>query len=152
MLYRCKQFVSAITATLTPADRELIKSVLSKQEQPLFFAMDIVDQRHCLDVAKTCKELIKQGQTDLNQGLLLKAALLHDVGKPAGSLKIWDRVIIVILQKYRPQRLERLANRPGTPYHTALFHPQAGGKLCAAAGCDPELVQLITRHHAPLAA
>jgi hypothetical protein len=111
------------------------------------------DQRHGLDLvcALGVCALQRQGYRDR---ALLQAALLHDVGK-AGHLRLWHRVAVVLWERFAPAMLHRLASdRPGSrgyPLFTHLNHPQLGAERAEEAGCDQLTVELIRRHHEPLA-
>jgi len=61
------------------------------------------DQRHSLNVYRT---LLAEGQTSQD---LLVAALLHDVGKAGGQLRLWHRVAIVLLRAFWPAALDYLS-------------------------------------------
>jgi len=81
---------------------------------------------------------------------LLQAALLHDVGK-AGHLGLWHRVVVVLLERFAPAMLWRLADeQPGSrgyPFFAYLNHPRWGAERAGEAGCDGLTVELIRRHH-----
>lgn len=147
MLNRFRQFFSALTARLTPRECDFVRSWLSEKELALFFAMDRADQRHSLDVAKTCLQILEQEKGQVNLGLLLKGALLHDVGKQAGDLQLWDRVLVVLVRRLFPALFYRLAKMPCHPFHVTLNHPQIGVERCINAGCSEELVRLVGLHH-----
>jgi len=125
--------------------------------------MRLHDQRHALDVLYTLRD---RGYTER---ALMQAALLHDVGKTEG-VRLWHRVLIVLLERWRPGWLRRLARdlpanwRPSTrdwrpsardlryPFFVHLQHPARGAALAEAAGCDPLAVALIRHHQDPLPA
>lgn len=105
------------------------------------------DQRHGLDVFHA----LRAKQHD-DRDLLL-AALLHDVGKSEGRLRLWHRVLIVLIEALRPQLLDMLAcEDPGSwryPFFIHQQHPELGATLAQAAGCSPITVELIRRHQEP---
>ncbi len=146
MRKRVRQFVSALTAKITPADALFVRSLLDVREQALFFGMDKADQRHSIDVSETCLKILQAGNRQVNRQLLLKAALLHDVGKQAGNLKLHDRISVVLLRRFMPALFFRLAEEHGTPFHISLYHPDIGMNLCRRAGCPQDLLNLIARH------
>src|SRR5512143_1185473 len=51
--YRLRQFLSAITAHVSPIERALAVEQLTPGELLLFERMSLFDQRHCLDVFHT---------------------------------------------------------------------------------------------------
>lgn len=134
-------------AWVSKEERSLISEYLLPTQVQLFQQMPRCDQRHGLDVFLALR---KKQHYDHN---LLVAALLHDVGKSAGRLRLWHRVLIVLIEALRPQLLERLAgDDPGSwryPFFVHQQHPELGATLAQAAGCSPITVELIRRHQEP---
>lgn len=146
MVHRVWQFFSAAFARVRPSERVLVERHLPPAQMALFWQMARCDQRHALDVLQT---LCQAGHHDET---LLRAALLHDVGKAAGRLTIWHRVAVVLLQRLAPGRLARLAaDGRGwkVPFAVHTRHPQSGAQWAMAAGCSAEVGELIYRHHEP---
>jgi hypothetical protein len=153
--YRAGQFFRALVARPSAGDEALAQQMLSGRERALFQSMSLADKRHALAMWRT---LLDAGQADRE---LLKAALLHDVGKNLradGTRRAWGiplphRVLIVLLEAWRPGLLSRLADaHPRSifhPFHVYLEHPRHGAALAQAAGCSPLTVSLIRRHHEP---
>jgi len=138
-----RQFGRALTARVRPEERALVARILPAPAAELFFRMPRQDQRHGLDMVYA---LQKRGE---DAPELLAAALLHDVAK-AGGVRVWHRVIAVLLLALSPGWLHRLASPdPASwrhPFWLQLHHPQRGAELAAAAGCAAATVELI-RHH-----
>jgi hypothetical protein len=81
---------------------------------------------------------------------------------------LWHRVLIVLLERWRPGWLRRLArDHPGDwrprsgdwrprsgdwrrPFFVHLQHPARGAALAEAAGCAPLAVALIRHHQDPI--
>lgn len=107
------------------------------------------DQRHALDVLYALR---RQGQ---DAPELLSAALLHDAAKSKG-VRTWHRVAAVLLTKWRPQWLERLACRDTRSWRYAFWvqrhHAELSAQLAQAAGCSQGMVELIRHHHDSTAA
>jgi hypothetical protein len=145
-VYRIKQFFGALTARITDGDQQTLARLLTPPQQALFKSMARNDQRHCLDV---CETLRQAGHAD---PALLTAALLHDVGKAAGRVWLWQRALAVLLGCFAPGALRWLERGDlSAPWWRRGFvvnrlHPELGARWAAEAGCLPATVDLIRRH------
>jgi hypothetical protein len=116
--YRVRQFLRAVVARVSEEELEQISDVLTPASLDLFRSMDVQDQRHGLDV---CAALRQAGHANPD---LLAAALLHDVGKSAAWLPVWQRAIIVLVERFAPGMLARVSqhasqsiSKPASPGH-----------------------------------
>jgi hypothetical protein len=159
-----------MAARVRADEHDLIQERLPPAQAALFYRMARSDRRHCLDVYYT---LIRAGYREED---LLRAALLHDVGKAAGDrgggmpMTVLHRVAIVLLQAFTvrtpgtrtkgtqgigpralgPRWLARLAaDGRGwkAPFAVHARHARAGAEWAAEAGCSPAVVALIRAHH-----
>jgi putative nucleotidyltransferase with HDIG domain len=151
-VYRVQQFFRAAGAWLRPSagSAAQVGCYLTPQAVDLFRAMPRYDRRHALNVLHTLRE---RGYSDPE---LLAAALLHDVGKtahPAGGLRLWHRVAVVLLDAFWPGLLERLGEEQHEgwrrPFYVQLHHAAIGAELAQQIGCSPGTVDLIRRHESP---
>jgi len=151
---RVKQFFSAITARIEASDQNFIANYLSTAEAKFFYQMNLPDQRHALNVAYTALELAG-GQKQVDQELLIKCALLHDVGKVKGDVSTADKIITVILDKAapgwakswgRPGRGGKLSNLRHAVY-IYYHHAARGTEMLSAAGMSPQVTEIIAKHH-----
>jgi len=137
-----RRFLRALTAHVDPSDRQVIADNLTPAQQRLFWAMMLQDQRHSLDVFYT---LQRRGCQDED---ILLAALLHDVGK--GYVRLWQRVVFVLLLACAPWLLRRLAKPSGSGWRRAMAsikeHGTRGAALAQEAGAPPVVVELIRNH------
>jgi hypothetical protein len=147
-VYRVKQFFGALTARIAEDDERELCRLLTPPQRDLFRRMTPADQRHSLDV---CRTLLHEGDDDPD---LLVAALLHDVGKSAGHIWLWQRTSIVVLRRWAPRLLDWLAEdsrqSPAPWWRTGFvvnrLHAERGAVWAAETGCSPTAVALIRRH------
>lgn len=92
MKRRIYQFVRALFGRLDAEGHRFVRSYLSPVEQRLFYDMHGADQYHAVRVALTAKELYKKhGYRDSDAYILLiRCALLHDIGRVKGTADIWE--------------------------------------------------------------
>lgn len=155
MWRRIRQVVAAVTAQITAADRTFVAEYLTPGEQALFYGMNLPDQRHALNVAYTAITLLAAEQS-VDRRLLLRCALLHDVGRMQGDASTADKVLTVIMHKCLPRyakrwarlgRGGRLANVRHALY-VYFHHPVRSAALLRAAGTEAAVTDIVARHHA----
>lgn len=155
IIKRSRQLWHALNSEMTDKDITFVKDYLSTREQSLFFSMDRATQTHSVRVANTCLTLTQKDCTDININLLIRAALLHDIGKPAGIIRTLDRVFIVLVETLFPFLKKYLLNSQKCSLH--LFkayaahckHPAKGAELAKELGLEQEIITLIELHHSP---
>ncbi|MCD5406066.1 MAG: HD domain-containing protein [Desulfotomaculum sp.] len=151
---RIKQFFSAINSTINSKDQHFILLYLNLKEQKLFFDMDVPTQKHCLNVAYTCWELL-QNHPKINKEVLLKAALLHDCGKKAGEVTTLHRVAIVLSQAFMPNFAKKMIQQGQTKsagtlsnaFYIQSIHSNRGAKIAKKAQVPASIITLIEQHH-----
>lgn len=160
---RSRQFWLALTAKMTPDGHELAVRSLNETEQNLFYQMDIAIQQHCVNVANTMEKIIADqaktaapaNQPGTDRELLLKAALLHDIGKISGQFTVLDRVWYVLVRKVSRRLAKKIAKRgkgvwPArmrNAFYVHVQHSKLGAELAAQNNLPKELVALIRHHH-----
>lgn len=141
---RVKRFFRALNARITEDEKLFIEKYLEENQQKVFYSMSIIDQRHCLDVANT----IYQTENRTNE-MILKLALLHDIGKQLKPFSLIERTAVVLFPR-------KIKNVPFEPLKNNLlikawqlkyWHPEYGARLAEEAKFDPFLVELIRYHH-----
>jgi len=145
--YRASQFVQALFAQPAADDARLAAEHLPLALQPLFHTLSQAEQSHSVAVLRS---LLQQGQRDPD---LLAAALLHDVGKTRAPLRLFDRVLVVLVQRFAPAVAdvwsEGAPHGWSRPFVVAAKHADWGGNILEQAGASPHLVAMVRRHHAP---
>jgi len=145
-LYRSRQFWLAISTRSSRQDVQLVTSILSDSQFELFQRMQRSEQTHSLVVLN---ELMNQGEDNAD---LLIAALLHDVGKTQAPIRLWERVLIVIVRAFCQDCVQKWGGNPETAmgwrraFIVAEQHPIWGADLAAERGTSPLAVSLIARH------
>ena len=101
---RVKQFYINATDLMTNKDYEYVKIHLNNEEYDLFKKILKSEQKHSVRIAKEIEYIIENNLVDdidiiQSKNLLIKTALLHDVGKSKQKVNIIEKSIIVILNK-----------------------------------------------------
>jgi hypothetical protein len=147
LAYRTRQFWNALPGTRKPVETSALLPHLSPAQITLFRRMQRSEQGHALHILNL---LQGAGQTDPD---LLRAALLHDVGKVLFPLSLFDRVLIVLGKAFFPCQTRRWSE--GTPekyrrpFVVAARHPEWGADLAGQAGASPRTMELIRHHQDP---
>jgi len=102
-VYRVSQFFRALVAWVPKRELGLLSEYLTPLQVELFQRMPRSDQRHGLDVFYALRRKQRYDRD------LLVAALLHDVGKSVWGVRLWHRVLIVLIKAFWPQLLDRLS-------------------------------------------
>ncbi|MFL7893643.1 MAG: HDIG domain-containing metalloprotein [Anaerolineales bacterium] len=154
LFYRSRQFWQAISTRSVQQDGDLIGSILSEPQVELFRRMQKSEQAHSRMVLS---QLRNQGEQDPD---LLTAALLHDVGKTRMPLRIWERVLVVLVKATCPGCVQRWgAGDDGNQvkgfrwkraFVVAEQHPVWGAEMAAECGTSRLAVRLIARHQEQL--
>ena len=146
--YRIWQFWQSLSASQDENEWQQVDGILSSAELILFKQLPIPDRNHSLRVLKN---LAADGETD---PALLKAALLHDLGKIKFPLRLWERVFAVLAMGIFPEVHLKWGEGDPTGLKRALViikqHPHWGADLAAEAGSDWKTVWLIRNHETRL--
>lgn len=162
MIQRIRQFVRAMTARIRPEDRAFIDRSIPRSARPLFYAMHPADQCHVLYVAWTALDLFEDSLAagkvrEEDRALLLRCALLHDVGRVQGDLNVWGKVFCVLMGKIACTQARQLAKCNGNTAFAKLRHALyvyfhhadiGAAKLCAI-GLHEEAAIIAKHHQAP---
>jgi len=125
------------------ADDAFAKSWLIREEFGLYLQMDVRDRDHACVVAKALLRSLPDASDKL-----IRAALLHDIGKSAARYNPVERIFVHL---YTPKNLPaqpRLGGLRGT-WQRRLHHAAYGAELILNAGGDPEVAEIVRRHHKP---
>lgn len=121
------------------------EAMLAPRLLTLYRRMSKADRAHSLRVLQW---LQARGWDDAD---LLAAALLHDCGKAAARLSVWQRTLKVLLKRFAPRLWDQIS-RPADPqtwrypFYVLRVHPALGAGWVAEAGGSETLVWLIRFH------
>lgn len=119
---------------LAPAEQmEAARLLDSPAEAELFWGQPSADQRHGLTGARLMARE-RPGRRDL-----MRAALLHDVGKRRAGLGLWGRTWAALAAR-RGWKKSRRADQ-------YLSHARTGAEELAAAGAEETVTDYARSHH-----
>lgn len=142
-LYRIKQFYWSITAKIDVEEKKYIKAHLNEREIALFNELQIYEKMHSIKVAKDIERLYN-GDDD-NKKMLIKAALLHDIGKIEKRLNIIDKSILVVMNKVTKGSMRKYMSLKKIDVY--YNHADFGYSILKKFGYDERLLYLIKNHH-----
>ena len=147
LAYRSRQFWNALLSPRKRITSESLLHYLNLAQLILFRRMQPSEQFHAYQILK---RLETDGQ---NNPDLLRAALLHDVGKILQPLSIFDRILIVLGKHFFRGAALRWAEGPARglrrPFVVSAQHAEWGADLAFQAGGNSRTVELIRHHQDP---
>ena len=162
MKQRIHQFVRALFGRLDAEGHIFVQFYLSPAEQRLFYDMHESDQYHAFRVALTAKELsTKHGCLDSDTYILLiRCALLHDIGRVKGTADVWGKVLAVLMYRFCPSVISSfirmkdrhdIGGRIGMALYVYASHPSIGADKLRAIGDvkEAEIIQYHQKKPAP---
>jgi hypothetical protein len=135
----------ALFAPFRRVDNGPAEALLTPAAFNLFRQMSSADRSHSL---RAYRWLVEHGY---EQYELLVAGLLHDCGKAATHLTVWQRTLKVLLKRLAPsywRRLSALADADNWryPFYILAEHARIGAEWAEEAGCS-ELTCWLIAHH-----
>lgn len=143
-LYRIKQFYWSITSKIDLSDNKFIDKYLNTREKELFKKLSVYEQKHCVNVAR---DVVKACENSgIRNELLIKAALLHDIGKIYKKLNPIEKSIIVILDNIFKGKLKKFKSLKKIDVY--YNHGDKGYNILKdIGGYDERLLYLVKNHH-----
>lgn len=151
-----KRLISHWNSEITLDDKSFISDYLDEPSHFLFDQMNKVDKLHAISVARVLLAENPEMDDEMRQ-IVIKAALLHDIGKVEGDFGFWSRILVGFIRRIQPTLRGRLAKRRTFSYQSRLrysfyvdlVHPARGAHMAKLFGIEPVVVELIRRHHDP---
>ena len=136
LLHLARRFLESLRSRpLDPIEQDQIAGWLRTGEADLFWEQQRIDRRHAYEAAAAVSRA-RPERLDL-----VRAALLHDVGKRHSALRIPGRVAASLLS---------LAHLPTAGrYRAYLDHGTLGSADLAERGAEPIVVAFAAAHQGP---
>lgn len=132
----------ALVPALARPDDAFAATWLPPAELALYQRMDRRDRDHACRVARAVLALAPDAD-----GVLVRAALLHDVGKADAPYRAWERIAVHV---HTPpeEATERWYGRPlAAAWRRHRSHAERGAAMVLEAGGDPRVAELVRCHH-----
>lgn len=145
--YRVGQGLAYLRPRRASQIDEHLRALLRPSEFGLLCGLSTADKAHHVNVYN---RLVRHGVNDPN---VLTAALLHDVGKNDGQMRVGlvHRTAAVVVASVAPNAVRRMADRDGRSWRRGFWlivaHPERGALMAEAAGCSERVCWLIAHHH-----
>ena len=139
---RVKQFYVNVTDKMTEKDYDYANEILNKKELELFMKLSKSEQKHSIRIDNNetdYKEILK------NRNLLMKSALLHDIGKITKRLNVIDKSIIVILNKLTKGKLKSI--KKSKKIQCYYNHSSYGYEILKDIIDDTVILDIVKNHH-----
>src|SRR5690606_28663968 len=135
--------------------------------EALFWQMSRRDQHHAIAVSIKAERLARhRGVWDGAEiRTLIRAGLLHDIGRVRGEVGIHHKVLYVLVKRLRPRWAvqlaregEKVVGRGGRlnwgdklrrAFFTQTVHPDRGAAMARLWGIEADVERLIRLHHRP---
>ncbi|MDP4147304.1 MAG: HDIG domain-containing protein [Bacillota bacterium] len=140
---RVKQFYLGITSKLNSNDHQYLKIHLTDDEISIFNRLTTYEKKHSINVARDVEKVC--ASKGINNELLIKAALLHDIGKVYKPVGIINKSAMVVLDNISGGRLRRFSNIKSIDVY--YNHGEKGYNLLKNHGYNDRLLYLIRNHH-----
>lgn len=142
--YRVKQFFWSITSIVSENDEEFIKNYLNIEEIKLFSKLTISDQKHSINTAYAVKKACI-GISKVNSKLLIKTALLHDIGKITCNSNAIIKSLLVLGDLLTSGKMKKFNNINCIDVY--YNHGNIGYTILKELKCDDKMLYLIKNHH-----
>ncbi|WMJ80066.1 HDIG domain-containing protein [Clostridium sp. MB40-C1] len=142
-LYRIKQFYWGITSKIDLKDKRFLNQHLSEKELMLFNKLNKHEKKHCIKTAMDAEVVCLKN--NVNNKILIKAALLHDIGKIDYNTNLIQKSFMVVLNKLFKDKMRKYE---GYKVVDVFYnHPENGYKILKNYDYDERFLYLIKNHH-----
>lgn len=144
-VYRIKQFLWAITSSYKKIDYNYVRKYLNNDEYEIFNLLSHSDKHHSIRVCKDSLSMMKEFNFKVDKKKLGKVALLHDIGKITYSLNVFEKSIIVLLDRFTKSKLKNWGNIKQIEVY--YNHSNFALDILEKFNYDDEMIYAIRDHH-----
>jgi putative nucleotidyltransferase with HDIG domain len=137
-----RTLIACFPGLAAPDDR-FAASHLPPAELGLYLRMDVRDRQHACEVAKRLLAVLPDAGSEL-----VRAALLHDVGK---AVKPYNPLHRILVHLYAPADIPESPRAAGLKgaWQVRRHHDLFGARMIREAGGSDVVADLVERHHRP---
>ena len=148
--YRIRQLIRVFMSyfsNISYNDNIYLKKYLNYKQLNLFNELSMYEKKHSLYIARDIENNYRNNISDRELEILIKASLLHDVGKIKSKLNLFDRVFFVIMNGLIKDNLKKIKIR-SLEYKIYVYynHGEIGYELLKNCSED-EMLYLVRYHH-----
>lgn len=146
MIIRIKQFFRGVFYRVGNQEYKFINRYLDSYELSLFKKLTSYEKIHTYTVAKRISEKLNSEvyNRNVDKERLIKAAILHDIGKIECPMNIIEKSIIVIVDKFFRNWLKQNKSKKIYIYYN---HAEVGYNLLSKKEYSEEFLNIIRFHH-----
>lgn len=133
---------------MSEEDRLFAYQHLSIKEAALFFSLPEFEQKHGVVVARKMLIAAKAAK-DINKKKLARLGLLHDIGKSAARLSIFDKAVLVVTHKMLRPLYDLLAARGKGKFYVHKHHGEIGAQILSKIAEEKDIVEEVRSHDYP---
>lgn len=141
--YRIKQFVWSLSSDINEEDKKYSENILNDDELNLFKRLTKSEQKHSINVSKDVEILCSQ--KGIASEILVKIALLHDIGKIQKPVNVINKSIIVILNSITKGKIKKFINIKDIDVY--YNHGKMGVAILKSYGYNSRFLYLVENHH-----
>ncbi len=140
-LNAARRTLRAVWPSLAPPDDAFARRTLPEAEYRVYERMDRRDRHHACEVAKALLARHPGAPDEL-----VRAALLHDVGKSERRYRVLERVLVHLLPERQVPAEPRLGGLAGA-LQVKRHHQTYGARMIRSAGGSEAVARLVEAHH-----